>query len=659
MVCSFFRALCALGAITLLSNPLGAQQKTAYELLPENTQGVVWIRSGEELLERWDRTQLSELLADKAVAPFFEGQRKEIEQKFLDAGWRLSVKPEDLADYVVGQMGFAWTAKDDNPLKPFTLALIADVENDVAINARMISAIEKQLNPAKTKKATQSHNGVTITKYTMPPPAGQLIPQDSYIAIHEGLFLSSDDESGIHYLIDRAKGSDTTGTLAQEADFQRGRQLAKISGDGQLEYFVRPLGFARVIRAIGGKRSKNNSDMLAILENQGFDSIRCFCGELKMGGEELDIEHRGYVYAKRPLPKSAGILDFQNAVSREVPDFVGENISTFLSTNWNAKEAFWKTEGLVDELAGTPGVFDEVIEGIMKDPNGPQIDIANDVLPLLTNEIFSMSDSKQGDAAVDSSRNLIALRVKDSDKMARILNRAMKGEPDAELVEFEGHDIWQVVHREDEDILGGDLDFGDDFGAPPAAGNAAAQQQPWLSNWAITVHGDFLMFASHAELIEEAILQSKTGNPSPLLEQEDYRRIVAAIADYHGEEDAAAWQMVRTSKAVRVRYELFRKGELRKSQSMLASILDRLVQQDSEIRNKEKDQKIKGEGLPPFEAISKYLQPSGLMVRTTENGWEFGSLLLSEKFVAPPAAKRSAQIGTARASEKSPEEVLK
>lgn len=643
----------------MLSNPLWAQQKTAYELLPENTQGVVWIRSGEELLERWDRTQLSELLADKAVAPFFEGQRKEIEQKFLDAGWRLSVKPEDLADYVVGQMGFAWTAKADNPLKPFTLAMIADVENDVAINARMISDIEKQLDPAKTKKATQSHEGVTITKYTMPPRAGQLIPQDSYIAIHEGLFLSSDDEAGIRELIDRAKGKTVTGALAEEADFQRGRSLAKISGDGQLEYFVRPLGFARVIRAIGGKRSKNNSDMLAILENQGFDSIRCFCGELSIGGEELDIEHRGYVYAKRPLPKSAGILDFQNAVTREIPDFVGENISTFMSTNWNAKEAFWKTEGLVDELAGTPGVFDEVIEGIMKDPNGPQIDIANDVLPLLTNEIFSMSDSKQGDPAVDSSRNLIALRVTDSDKMARILNRAMKGEPDAELVKFEEHDIWQVIHREDEDILGGDLDFGDDFGAPPAASNAAAQQQPWLSNWAITVHKDFLIFASHAELIEEAILQSQTGNPSPMLEQKDYRRIVAAIADYYGDEDAAAWQMVRTDKAVRVRYELFRKGELRKSQSMLASILDRLIQPDSEIRTKEKDQKIRGEGLPPFEAISKYLQPSGLMVRATEDGWQFGSLLLSEKFVVPPAAKRSAQIGTARASENSQEEVLK
>ena len=92
---------------------------------------------------------------------------------------------------------------------------------------------------------------------------------------------------------------------------------------------------------------------------------------------------------------------------------------------------------------------------------------------------------------------------------------------------------------------------------------------------------------------------------------------------------------------------------------MLASILDRLIQPDSEIRNKDKDQKIRGEGLPPFETISKYLQPSGVMVRTTENGWEFGSLLLSEKFAAPPAAQRAAQIGTARASDKSPEEVLK
>ncbi len=639
--------LCALVVAAVLSDLVSAQQNTpAYELLPANTQAAVWIRSGDELLERWDRTQLSQLLADDAVAPFFNEQRQEIEKRFMDAGWRLNVKPEDIGEYSVGQIAFGWMTKEGTPLKPYAMALIADVENDALINERMMKEIEEQLDPKKTKKSTLSHGGVTITKYSLPPRTGELINQDSYFAIVDGLLLSSDDEQMIKQLIDRQQEKSSGPALAQDETFIQGRKLAEISGNGQLEYFVRPLGFARVIRSIAGKRSRSNADMLAVLENQGFSAIQCVCGELILGQEALDIQHRGYVVAKRPLEKSAGVLDFLNDVSRDIPNFVNENVSSFLAVNWNVREAFWKTEGLVDELAGTEGVFDEVIEGIKKDPNGPLIDIRADVLPLLTNEIFSISDNKEGEADVDSRRNLIALKVKDSAAMTKVLNKAMKGEPDAELVKFRGVDIWQVVHREDENIIPEGLDDFGDFGGPAPA--PANQPQPWLSNWAITVHGEYLMFASHVEMIQDAISQAMASNKSPLLESDDYARVSAAIAEFYPGQDASAWQILRTNKAYRVQYELFRRGELRRSQSMLASILDRLLQKDGDTISK--DQKIKGEGLPDFDKIAKYLQPSGMTVRSTPQGWEFGSLMLSEKFGGPTTVQSAAQIGTARIS---------
>ena len=36
-----------------------AQVKTAYQLLPDSTQAVVWISDTGELTDRWDRTQLA------------------------------------------------------------------------------------------------------------------------------------------------------------------------------------------------------------------------------------------------------------------------------------------------------------------------------------------------------------------------------------------------------------------------------------------------------------------------------------------------------------------------------------------------------------------------------------------------------------------------
>lgn len=656
MVRLSLRASCILSALCLLANTTNAQQK-AYDLLPDSAQAVVWIPDGEQLIERWDRTQLSKLATDPAVRPFFDDQRQAIEDRFMDAGWRLSVTPEDLTEFSAGQIALAWMEKAQSPRKPFALALIADVEDDAVTNQRLMDSLDEQLSLRKPqKKETLQHLGISISKYTMPKRADQLLAENSYYAIAEGQLIATDDEELIRNIVSRIKQDPVAGTvLSADPVFVSAREKADISGTAQVEYFVRPLGIARVLRSIGGKRSKSNADMLVVLENQGFKAIKCVCGEVSLGEEKADMHHHGYVLVERPLPGSVAILDFPNAVTRQIPNFVGKDISSLLALNWNAEEAFWKAEGLVDELLGTAGAFKEVIEGIKKDPNGPRIDIAVDVLPQLTNDIYAIADSAAGPATVESRRNLIAIKVKNASAMAKVLDRAMRNEPDAELLEIDGQQVWQVVHKEDELVV----DLGGDFGEFGGGSDEEENDdpKPWLSNWAITVQSQggidgYLMFASHVELIQEAIAQSKLGEISPLVEEEDFIRIAAAINAYFGEQPMCAWQIVRNSTAYRVQYELFREGKLKDSQSMLSSILDRLLQSDNEIKDKE--QVLKGNNLPPFEKIASFLQPSGMMVRTTEDGWEFGGLLLSADITLAVPAKSelsnetSSTRGTAR-----------
>ncbi len=646
----------AVSAVLLLSSHCAAQRKVAYDLIPDSAQAVVWIPDGEKLTEHWQRTRLYDLANDPSVAPFFEEQRAEIENKLVDAGWRLHVKPEDISNYSTGQIALAWMEIPTSPRKPYAMALLADVDDSEVPNKQLLAKIDQEMVNRQAKKTQLAHSGVDIAKYTLPKRAGALLAEETFYAIVAGQFLSTDEEPLIKNLISRIRGESASGEpIAKDPVFVAGREKAAISNAAQIEYFVRPLGLARVLRSIGGKRSKSNADMLAVLQNQGFEAIQCVCGEIKFGLEQLDIAHRGYVLAEQPLPKSAAILDFPNQVTHEIPNFIGKNISSLLATNWNAKVAFWKAEGLVDELAGTPKVFDEVIEGIKLDPNGPRIDIEREVLPFLTNDIYSIADSKQGAPDIDSRRNLIALKLNNSAAMAKVLDRAMKNEPDAELVEFEGHQIWKVLHSDDEEVVDLSTDFGGNFGGPPAAPSSAPE--PWLTNWAITVYDDYLMFASHVEMIQDAIVQAKTATASPLLEEQDYLRVSKAINEHFGEEDGSAWQIVRTGLAYQVQYELFREGKLRQSQSMLASILDKLLQTETEMRKKE--QRLNGAKLPPYAQIAIYLQPSGLMVRTTSNGWEFGSLLLSGlgQPVAPNPTPQNATLsqGTARVSNSEPE----
>ncbi len=614
-----------LAAISLTSSA-HAQKKTAYELLPDSTQAVVWIPNTADLVKLWDRTQLAQLATDSAVKPFWDDQRQEVEKRFLDAGWRLNIKPQDLAAIADGQFSIAWIERAE-ARKPFALALIVDIVADQKAVGDLMKRIDDELIKRKAKKSTLTNDGETINHYSLSRP-GELLVQDTFYCIVDRQLLSADDEQLMKDLIARAKGKPTTGkTLDKDAVFVEGREQLQPSNKSQAEYFVRPIGLAKILKAIGGKRRGGNTDLLAVLGNQGFTAIKCVCGELQLGGQEYDIHHRGFTLTDIPLPKSAGVLDFPNKAKSEIPNFVTSQVSSLLVGFWNSQTAFWKVEGLVDEVAGQEGVFKEVIKGIKDDPTGPRIDIKQEVLPYLTNDIYSISDTVDP-ITTDSHRNLIALRLNAPAKIKAVLRQAMKNEPGAQLVE--GPDeIWRKSADSENGAENDPLseDFGGDFGA---AGNAPAggSDKPWVKSWAIAVHGDYFMFASHVEMIKEAIAQAKSGQPSPLNTEPSCARIRAELSKAFGDDPNCFWQIVRSDQSYRMQYELFRSGELDQSESMLAGLLDRLLQNGAEIKSGT-NKKINGARLPKFETIAHYLQPSGMVVQTKEKGWAFGSLLLA------------------------------
>ena len=621
--------LTTLTLIAFTSSPFtgsldAAEPKPAYEMLPPDVQAIIWVADAEKLAEGWNRTDLAKLAEEPSIREFWQDQRQQIENKLTSAGWRLHIQPRDLEEIIHGQLALAWIEHREEVRKPFALALIVDVVDKAAQTQTFLGKLNQQLKERGAQMRKLSHNNVEVVQHTLPRQNGELLPQETFYAVANEQLMASDDLNTLKALLDAGStGAAAATTLSADPVFQAARQQLAVTGEGHAEYFVRPLGFARVLRAMGGKRA-SKTDVLAVLQNQGFDAVKAVCGELKMGEKEFDIIHRGYVLADGERQGSVGILDFPNQVSHQLPVWVSNKVSSMLAVCWNV-EAFWKVEGLVDEMAGQEGVFREIIEGIKVDPTGPQIDIAKDVLPLLTNEIYSITDSKMP-IDVDSRRNLIAIRVKQPQQMAKILRQAMATEPDAQEISVKGQQIWQVAHEEDDVTLELDADFGA-FGTKPA--NAPTEEnQPWLSNWAITVHGEYLMFASHVEMISEAIAQATKGQRSPLEDEPDYRQIKAALATQFGDEEGCAWRINRSELAYRPQYELFRSGKLQESESMLASLLEHLLQNKSEIQQKKPA--VDGSKLPPFETISKYLHPSGVSVKKTDKGWSFGALLLSQ-----------------------------
>ena len=626
-----------------------AAPKPAYEILPASTQAVVWLPDSEVLTSRWDKTQLSKLADDPKITAFWRDQQGEIEEKLTNAGWRLHIQPRDLSSVVSGQIALAWVERAEVVRKPYALVLIVDVVQNKEKADEFLKKLDNQLKERGSQRSQLKHNGIDIAQHTIRPKGGELLPQETFYALVDEQLLASDDLATLQGLIDASQGKATDKKLNAEPVFVEARQQLQVTKDNQIEYFVRPLGFARVLRAISGRRGGGKTDILGVLQAQGFDTLKAVCGEIKLGQDNYDMVHRGFVLAPGKLkerPAAVQLLDFPNDAKRELPKWISERVSSVFSTTWNAKDAFWKAEPLVDAVAGQPKVFQEIIEGIRVDPTGPQIDIRKDVLPLLTNEIYAVSEAKLP-IQEDSKRNLIALRVTDTEKMTKILNKAMSQEVDATQIALDNkHMVWKVQHKPTDEA-----DFGDDFkdfanksGNAPA-GNA--QNQPLLSDWAITVHDGFLLFASHEDIIKEAIDQASSGKASPLGSQADYQRISSALETEMGKSPICGWRINRSALAYRAQYELFKQGKLQGGKGMFATLLENLVENKSEIEQPKKAV-VDGTKLPAFEAVSKYLQPSGTYIRTMENGWSYGSLLLAGNtpVVPPPQADSADNAGS-------------
>src|SRR4029078_8806326 len=84
-------------------------------------------------------------------------------------------------------------------------------------------------------------------------------------------------------------------------------------------------------------------------------------------------------------------LRFPNGGDLEPQAWVPRELATYISFNLEIRPAFEYSKTLVNAIAGEE-VFDDGIEGLKVDENGPQIDIRADLLAHLGTRVTVVSD---------------------------------------------------------------------------------------------------------------------------------------------------------------------------------------------------------------------------------------------------------------------------
>jgi hypothetical protein len=591
----------------------------AVDMFPAETQAFVWMPSSKSFLDNWAETELGKLAADERLKEFWVSQQEEISNRFSNAGWQLSVKFDDLPEICSGQAAMGWISRPSITTKPYSLGLVVDVAGRDSQVTTFLDRIQGEMDSKKATTESIAIDGLNVKHYVLPKLANDTKIRDSYYVLSKGQLLAADDLETIKDLV-KAQSGVPTGALSQ-SDLYKNVQ-SKIERDehpSEIEYFVQPIGFGKLLRSVSGKQAKSQVDILKLLEGQGFDRILCAAGSVQLNKTDLDMHHQGFILREEELPVSVQILDFPNQEQLLPPSWISVNSAGVLGFSWNFSDAFPKFKGIVDAYIGDEQ-FDEILDGIKRDPNGPQIDIKQELLPYIGTEFYAINEVVEP-ITPESKRSLICIKLKDPDnKLTGVLNRYSKSEPGASTEDIGDYRIWKFSNEEEEEEI-------IEFNQVPGQGKEEEEEEkPLLSEWAVSIVDGYFVFASNPETLTKVIANAQNKAIQGEFERLETVQAVRAMQKKLVNGNGFSFSEVDLAdRSFEMQYELFRQGILPQSRSLLALVLERILKTD-----KSKAQELQGNKLPPFEQVKQFFTPTGMVIRTEKDGWGIDGFILGK-----------------------------
>jgi hypothetical protein len=631
-----YLALARLPALAQEETPAVAEFAPAVSFLPASTQGFLEFENLPALTERWQQTSLADLQHDPAMQEFIETQRDLIAEKLMELGVRAGVNWSDLRAAISGEVVLAWMLFEA-PTRPFSVALLADTRGRTSEREALLEKIDASLRNRGAKVSRSTIRGESATIYNLPQKKGQLgVERLGVVTVAERVIISDRVET-LAGMISAALDGRADGLVSLAAYQQVFGHPSMTGSENDLagnalprvRWFARPIEMGKILRELANVDRGNQVDILNLLSDQGFDVLQSAGGSVYVATEFYDLLHRGFLFAPPTVPgperyeKAARVLQFPNVEMADIPAWVLPTAASYLQVNWKTEEAFWAIETLID-AAFDSEVFRPTLEGLKVDEN---LDIPGDIISNLNDGLIIITDNVIKD---DLQRERVAgaFPLSDATTVATVVNRTMENDPDIFQLDYPHHVIWEVRPSEAEDIDFDVEDFGFGFDDEPAVANNK-KSEPLMERWGITVFDGYLMFASHAEMLVDLVEHKRSGQGS-FADQPAFERVRTAILREGGEERAME-RIVRTDMAWRIKYELVRKRKFLESDSLLASLIRRLVERAEQAETEipaAQPPKIDTSKLPPFQDIQQHVQPGGGFMKTTDSGWIINQFLL-------------------------------
>jgi len=619
-------------------------------LMSSGTRGFVSITDIRSLHQHWQQTQLGQLVQDEAMQPFIEDMKQQLRRKISGFRDKLGVELADLKDIAGGEIGLGLIERENDRA---AVALIVDVTGHQQQLDDLLVKVRKDLTKRGAARTTSDVAGTTLTTYTIPSKKREGNPTTAVLFVKDNMLCASDNRLEAEEMLRRFDGQ-SGDRLVDVKSYQEtmGRCQKEATGlEPEIRWHLDPFGYARAIRSMrqAGKKYPGK-DYLNILSTQGFEAIEGIGGFLNLAvGGSYELLHRTAIFAPPANDKPAKydlamrMMKFPNDNNLTAQKWVPRKLASYRTFNFDMANAFEHFDTLFDALAGYEEAFEGVLEGLERDPYGPQVRVRKDFIAHLGQQVMLITDYEVP-ITPQCERFLFVISLTNQKAIAATIEKFMSSDPNASKSQFQGKTIWEIKEAEDElpDVDLAELDLLEPIDESNAAGGVANG----LTSSAVCVTDGHLFIASHSDYLRQIFLQNNPGNM--LNTAGDYREVEAALSHLMSG-PVAARCFLRTDEVYRPIYELLRQGKMPESETLLGRMLNRLLTApDDEDEGILREQKIDGRTLPEFEMVRRYFGPAGTIVRSDPDGWFIVGATLSKMTAQAQASSVSAGKSTIR-----------
>lgn len=623
--------------------------------LPATTRVWASATDPQGLRKRFERSALGGLVYEPLMSTFLDGLRQQGKASMDPLRGSLEINAAEVAKVAGGEVALAAIERPDGTLA--TLLLIDTSGREDAVKGVVDDIVVRVA--AKGGRPLTAPAGMRAFTIAPPPkpaaaapapvsPAAKApAPREVVIAPAAAMLVVGDRlDTVVGVIAAMAKPPAANAALAGVPAFvtaldRTGRDVPMAAA--KLRWFLDPLAYLAADRRTYPPRSTRKApDYAAILSRHGFDAIKGAGGHVFFGEDGVDLRHNTLIVAPVTvtpggLGKAARMLCFPNAPGLAPAPWVPAGVAGCATLEWDVNGAFAAIPPLVDEVIGEPGVFADVIESLREDPDGPRIDIEQDLVCHLGRRVMLASDHVSP-LGVDCERTLIAIETKNPDVVATALAKAIASEGEVRRIESGSHVIWETVPKPAAAAPAG----GDDEARGRARGRVGGREREdrdsaW-PNLSVSVANGHVLLASHRDFLER-VLSGKAGEP--LAADARFQAAVAAREKLLPGESSLV-TFTDTARLVRPAWDLLREGRLPESRGLAATMLTRLLEREPQGRaaaGAARKQEVDGSTLPDFEDIRKYFGISSVGMQSTPDGWYVVGVGLWDGGRAPAAAR--------------------